>query len=124
MTPTTINLRKKTQVLSLEFGDKHYELSAEFLRVHSPSAEVKGHGGQGGQLPAAKSHVKMIRIEAAGNYAIRIIFDDGHASGLFTWDYLYTLCNQEKLLWETYLINLNKANKTRDPETSVLVFKP
>lgn len=124
MTPTKINLRKKTQVLLLEFGEEHYELNAEFLRVHSPSAEVKGHGGQGGKLPTGKSHVKITQLEAAGNYAVRIIFDDGHASGLFTWPYLYKLCSQQKLLWDTYLANLNQANKTRDPEASVLVFKP
>ena len=94
MIPTKINLRKKTQVLYLEFDAETFELSAEFLRVHSPSAEVKGHAGQGGELPSGKRFVNITKIEPAGNYAIRILFDDSHASGLYTWQYLYKLCTK------------------------------
>lgn len=124
MIPTQINLRRKTQALSLEFGAETFELSAEFLRVHSPSAEVKGHAGQGGELPTGKRLVKITQLEPAGNYAIRILFDDKHASGLYTWQYLYMLCTQQEKIWETYINKLHLAKKTRDPQESVLIFKP
>lgn len=124
MIPTKINLRKKTQVLCLEFDAETFELSAEFLRVHSPSAEVKGHAGQGGELPSGKRFVNITKIEPAGNYAIRILFDDSHASGLYTWQYLYKLCTQQEKLWDTYTTKLHLEKKTRDPQESVLTFKP
>lgn len=124
MTPTKINLRKKTQTLLLEFEKEQFELSAEYLRVCSPSAEVKGHAGQGGQLPSGKRFVKITTLEAAGNYAIRIIFDDSHNSGLYTWQYLYKLGKEQAHIWDTYLTNLHKENKTRDPQEAVLTLKP
>ena len=124
MIPTKINLRKKTQVLQLEFGNESFELNAEFLRVHSPSAEVKGHGGQGGELPSGKRFTKITQIQPAGNYAIRIVFDDNHDSGLYTWQYLYKLCIDQEDLWGTYLSKLHLAKKTRDPEQSVINFTP
>lgn len=124
MIPTKINLRKKTQTLHLEFHKELYDLSAEFLRVHSPSAEVKGHAGEGGQLPFGKRYVEIEKVEPAGNYAIRIIYNDGHASGLYTWPYLYKLATEQDTLWEAYLEALNINEKTRDPQTSVLRFDP
>jgi DUF971 family protein len=93
-------------------------LPAEFLRVHSPSAEVQGHGKP--ILQTGKLHVGLSSIEPAGNYALKLCFDDGHDSGLFTWDYLYQLATQQEALWTDYLSALAAAGKTRDPEQSVI----
>ena len=90
--PTEIRLNPAKNVLSIAFDDgARFELRAEYLRVESPSAEVRGHGG-GPKLPVlGKEHVKISRLEPVGNYAVRIIFDDGHDSGLYSWDFLAEL---------------------------------
>ncbi len=116
-TPTKIRLHKASKILELHFGAEQYELSCEFLRVHSPSAEVKGHGPGQEVLQYGKKNVSIRAIEAAGNYAIKLSFDDGHDSGIYSWDYLYQLCTQQESLWSTYLEKLHAANKTRDPES-------
>ena len=86
--PTAINLHKASRTLGLTYGpDEVYQLPAEFLRVHSPSAEVQGHGKP--ILQFGKLNVGLTKIEPAGQYALKLTFDDGHDSGLFTWDYLY-----------------------------------
>ena len=117
--PTAINLHKTSNTLGLTYGpDEAYQLPAEFLRVHSPSAEVQGHGKP--ILQFGKLNVRLIQIEPAGQYALKLIFDDGHDSGLFTWDYLYQLAVRQDALWIDYLAELKAAGKTRDPDQSVV----
>jgi len=104
MTPTHIRLLQKEKIVILSYDDgREFSLSCEFLRVHSPSAEVKGHGGLGGQLPKNKHNVNIKAIEPVGNYAVRFIFDDGHNSGIYAWDYLYDLAINQDKYWQTYL---------------------
>ncbi len=117
--PTAINLHKASKTLTLTYGpDEVYHLPAEFLRVHSPSAEVQGHGKP--ILQFGKLGVGLTKIEPAGQYALKLTFDDGHDSGLFTWDYLYQLSQRQEQLWADYLDELQKAGKTRDPALSVV----
>lgn len=116
--PSTIRLHKASRTLELHYGDQRYQLSAEFLRVHSPSAEVQGHGKP--ILQTGKLNVGLERIEPAGNYALKLCFDDGHDSGLFTWDYLYELATRHDALWADYLAQLSAAGKSRDPSESVV----
>jgi DUF971 family protein len=117
--PTAINLRKASKTLSLTYGPNEvYELPAEFLRVHSPSAEVQGHGKP--ILQFGKLGVGLTKIEPAGQYALKLTFDDGHDSGLFTWEYLYQLAVRQEDLWADYLQELKNAGKSRDPNETVV----
>ncbi|UVM73017.1 DUF971 domain-containing protein [Pseudomonas alvandae] len=117
--PTAINLHKASKTLTLKYApDEEYHLPAEFLRVHSPSAEVQGHGKP--ILQYGKLGVGLTRVEPAGQYALKLTFDDGHDSGLFTWDYLYQLAVRQEDLWNDYLAELKAAGKTRDPNESVV----
>ena len=120
MTPNKILLHKKSRQLELTYGDQNYRLDAEYLRAHSPSAEVRGHHGQGGQLPFGKKQVAITHIEAAGNYALHIVFDDGHDSGIYTWDYLHDLCVNKETHWQKYLDGLHQQGKSRDPDTQIV----
>lgn len=116
--PTAIKLHKASRTLELAYGSEHYQLGAEFLRVHSPSAEVQGHGKP--ILQYGKLNVALSRVEPAGNYALKLCFDDGHDSGLYTWDYLYQLATRQEQLWADYLQQLAAAGKSRDPNESVV----
>ncbi|KHK63487.1 1-(5-phosphoribosyl)-5-[(5-phosphoribosylamino)methylideneamino] imidazole-4-carboxamide isomerase [Pseudomonas frederiksbergensis] len=117
--PTAINLHKASKTLTLKYApDEEYHLPAEFLRVHSPSAEVQGHGKP--ILQYGKLGVGLTKVEPAGQYALKLTFDDGHDSGLFTWDYLYQLAVRQEDLWNDYLAELKAAGKTRDPNESVV----
>ncbi|MBI6563710.1 gamma-butyrobetaine hydroxylase-like domain-containing protein [Pseudomonas synxantha] len=117
--PTAVNLHKTSNTLGLTYGpDEVYQLPAEFLRVHSPSAEVQGHGKP--ILQFGKLNVRLNKVEPAGQYALKLTFDDGHDSGLFTWDYLYQLAVRQDALWSDYLAELKAAGKTRDPNQSVV----
>lgn len=117
--PSGINLRKASKTLSLTYGvNEVYELPAEFLRVHSPSAEVQGHGKP--ILQFGKLGVGLTKIEPAGQYALKLTFDDGHDSGLFTWEYLYQLAVRQEDLWADYLQELKNAGKSRDPNETVV----
>jgi len=120
--PTKIQLHKKSKTLELHFGAEAHQLSAEYLRVHSPSAEVKGHGPNQAVLQTGKKDVAIIAIEQAGNYALKLVFDDGHDSGIYTWDYLYQLCMDFESNWQRYLEALQKAGKSREKDTSVVKF--
>lgn len=101
--PTEMRLNPAKDVLTVSFDDgATFHLRAEYLRVESPSAEVKGHGGQRPPPPVGKQDVKINGLEPVGNYAVRIGFDDGHDSGLFSWDYLYRLGSEEASLWAAY----------------------
>ncbi|AZE52583.1 hypothetical protein C4K03_0397 [Pseudomonas synxantha] len=117
--PSAVNLHKTSNTLGLTYGpDEIYHLPAEFLRVHSPSAEVQGHGKP--ILQFGKLNVRLNKVEPAGQYALKLTFDDGHDSGLFTWDYLYQLAVRQDALWSDYLAELKAAGKTRDPNQSVV----
>lgn len=117
-TPSAIKLHKLSKTLELHYGEQSFQLSAEFLRVHSPSAEVQGHGNP--ILQTGKLNVGLQRIEPAGNYALKLCFDDGHDSGLYTWDYLYQLALHQDQLWADYLAELVAAGKSRDPDESIV----
>jgi phosphoribosylformimino-5-aminoimidazole carboxamide ribotide isomerase len=117
--PTAIQLHKASKTLTLKYGpEEEYHLPAEFLRVHSPSAEVQGHGNP--ILQFGKLGVGLTKVEPAGQYALKLTFDDGHDSGLFTWEYLYQLAQRQEALWEDYLSELKAAGKTRDPSEQII----
>lgn len=121
--PTDIKLKKASRTLMLSYADGHsYALSAEYLRVHSPSAEVRGHGNP--VLQTGKKHVGFKGIEQVGNYAVKLDFDDGHETGLYSWEYLYELATQQDRMWQAYLDQLAKAGASRDPTESVVRFVP
>lgn len=122
--PSKIHLHKKSKTLELVFDDNSYQLTAEFLRVHSPSAEVKGHGPGQETLVHSKINVGIQDIKATGNYGLTIIFDDTHDSGIYSWNYLNELAKNHKDLWGIYLAKLSASNKNRDPYTSVIQFSP
>ena len=114
-TPREIRLRKDERVLEITFTDGLvFRLPAELLRVESPSAEVQGHGGDKHILPGRRD-VAMENLEAVGNYAVRIVFDDGHDSGIYSWDYLRQLGENQEAIWNTYLAELDKRELSRDP---------
>ena len=119
MIPSDIKLHKASKTLTLTYASgEEFTLPAEFLRVHSPSAEVQGHGKP--ILQFGKLNVGLTKIEPAGQYALKLTFDDGHDSGLFTWDDLYQLAVRQDALWADYLAELKAAGKTRDPSQSVV----
>lgn len=112
--PTDILLHQRSRVLEVAFDDgARFNLSCEYLRVHSPSAEVRGHGPGQGVLQTGKETVNITAIEPVGNYAVKLVFDDGHDSGLYTWDYLYKLGHQFDHNWQTYLDALAQAGYER-----------
>ena len=115
--PTDLKLHRRSRELEVRFADgMSGRLSAEFLRVHSPSAEVKGHAAGEGLLVTDKENVNIARIEPVGRYAVRIVFDDGHDTGLYTWPILYELCSERDRKWQRYLERLAAAGKPRYPE--------
>jgi DUF971 family protein len=117
--PIDIKLHKASKTLTLKYASgEEYTLPAEFLRVHSPSAEVQGHGKP--ILQFGKLNVGLSGLEPAGQYALKLTFDDGHDSGLFTWEYLYQLAARQEDLWADYLAELKAAGKTRDPDQSIV----
>lgn len=117
--PDSINLHKKSRILEINFSDgQNFELSCELLRVYSPSAEVQGHGPGQSVLQIGKEKVTIDKIEAVGHYAVKLIFDDGHDTGLYTWDYLYKLGKNKDVLWKDYLKALNDAGHQRQEVTS------
>jgi DUF971 family protein len=117
MIPTDIKLHQVSSVLELQYEDGTiYNLSAEFLRVYSPSAEVQGHSKEQAVLQHGKKMVKIADLIPQGHYAIRIEFSDGHDSGIYSWEYLHDLGSQQDQLWADYLAQLKKANKTREPQ--------
>lgn len=114
--PTDIRLHRKSGILELVYGDgTRYELSAEFLRVHSPSAEVRGHGKGQEVLQTGKKQVRITAIQPTGNYAIRLTFDDRHDSGIYSWDYLRELGEHQERYWSEYLAKLKAARASREP---------
>ena len=117
--PSAIQLHKASKTLTLKYASgEEYHLPAELLRVHSPSAEVQGHGKP--VLQYGKLNVGLTKVEPAGQYALKLTFDDGHDSGLFTWEYLHELAVRQQALWADYLQELEKAGKSRDPSEHVV----
>lgn len=121
-TPTKIKLHKQSQQLEIQFSEASFYLPSEFLRVHSPSAEVKGHGPGQEVLQFGKKDVAIEKLEAAGNYGLKIYFNDGHNTGIYTWDYLHQLGLNQHELWKIYLNKLHKAGKSREKDTEVVKF--
>ena len=115
MQPTAITLHQASRVLEIAFDDgRSFRLPYEFLRVHSPSAEVRGHGPGQETLQTGKRDVTIDDIEPVGHYALRPKFSDGHDSGLYSWDYLYDLGERHDELWRSYLERLAAAHASRD----------
>ncbi len=114
--PTEIKLHQTSRVLEIAFADgRSFNLPYEFLRVYSPSAEVRGHGHGQEVLQTGKRDITINEVEAVGHYAIRPKFSDGHDTGIFSWDYLHELGTKQESNWKSYLARLEQAGKSRDP---------
>ena len=113
-TPIDIRLHQASKLLEIKF-DNNTEcmLSCEFLRVHSPSAEVRGHGAGQETLQLGKEQVNITAIEPIGNYAVKLVFSDGHDTGLYSWDYLYYLGQNYEAMWQDYIAKLEMAGHKR-----------
>lgn len=119
--PTGIQLHARSRQLELEYADGgRYQLSCEYLRVYSPSAEVLGHGPGQEVLQIGKINVGIESIRPVGNYALQLVFDDGHDTGLYAWPYLYQLCVEQEQRWQDYLERMEQAGANRDPEVQVI----
>ncbi len=115
-TPMEITLHQKSRQMEISFADgKRFELSYEFLRVYSPSAEVRGHGPGQEVLQVGKKNVDITAIDPVGSYAVQPRFSDGHDSGLYSWDYLYELGLDRDQLWQQYLQRMQAAGASREP---------
>jgi len=113
--PTEIKLHQKSRVLEIAFDDgKLFRLECELLRVYSPSAEVRGHGPGQEVLQPGKKDVEIAAVEPVGNYAVRLVFSDGHDTGLYSWDYLYGLGVDKERLWKEYLGRMAKEGASRE----------
>jgi DUF971 family protein len=118
MTPTAveIRLRQAEKRLEVDFDDgSRFAFPAEYLRVESPSAEVQGHGPNERRTVAGRRHVGIMSVEPVGHYAIRIMFDDLHDTGIYSWDYLYRLGREQPRRWQAYLAALAAQGLKRDP---------
>jgi DUF971 family protein len=119
--PTRVVVREAKDSLLITFSDvQEYSLPAEFLRVHSPSAEVRGHGEGNETLQYGKRNITIASLEQAGNYALQIIFSDGHDSGIYSWEYLRKLAENQEAMWSVYLEKLHNAGLSRDSESQVI----
>ena len=114
--PTELRLKQAEKRLEVDFDDgSRFVLPAEYLRVESPSAEVQGHSPSERKLVAGRREVGIIAVEPVGNYAVKLVFDDLHDSGLFTWDFLYDLGQRQEQVWADYVGRLAAAGLSRDP---------
>jgi DUF971 family protein len=117
--PTEIRLHQQSKLMEVSFADgAHFKFPYEYLRVYSPSAEVRGHGPGQETLQTGKRGVDITGVEAVGNYAIKPTFSDGHDSGIYSWDLLYDLGINQESYWQTYLIRLEAAGCNRDEDAS------
>jgi DUF971 family protein len=113
--PTEIKLHQKSRLLEIAFDDgQRFSLPCEYLRVFSPSAEVRGHGPGQEVLQVGKRDVGVSDIEPVGAYAVKLVFTDGHDTGLYAWDYLYELGEKQESSWKSYLARLEEAHASRD----------
>ncbi|MDP3483379.1 MAG: DUF971 domain-containing protein [Sulfuricella sp.] len=116
--PTEIKLHQKSRMLEIAFSDgQRFELPCEFLRIYSPSAEVRGHGPGQEVLQVGKKNVEITDVQPVGSYAVQLVFSDGHDSGLYSWDYLHDLGVNQEALWKKYLERMNEAGASREPAT-------
>ena len=116
MIPSSINIHKKSALLELVYDDQSYTLTAEYLRVFSPSAEVQGHDPSQAVLQHGKKDIQFKDIEPQGNYALKLIFSDSHDSGIYSWDYLYELATNYQINWTDYEQRLKDEGKSRDSQ--------
>ena len=116
--PTEIKLHQKSRRLELIYEDESYALDFEFLRVYTPSAEARGHGPGQEVLQTGKRNVDIERIEPVGTYALRLVFSDGHDSGLYSWDMLHNLGRHQAELWAEYLSQIERNGLSRDVDTT------
>ncbi|HQW37718.1 MAG TPA: DUF971 domain-containing protein [Usitatibacteraceae bacterium] len=115
--PTEIKLHQKSRLLEIAFDDgSRFTLPCEYLRVFSPSAEVRGHGPGQEVLQVGKRDVEIKEIEPVGNYAVKLVFSDGHDTGLYSWEYLHELGEKQESSWKSYLARLEAAGASRDPK--------
>ena len=115
--PTEIKLHQKSRILEIAFDDgSRFSLPCEYLRVFSPSAEVRGHGPGQEVLQVGKRDVEIKEIEPVGNYAVKLAFSDGHNTGLYSWEYLHELGEKQESSWKSYLKRLEEAGASRDPK--------
>lgn len=115
--PKEIKLHQQSKVLDISFSDgKSFQFTCEFLRAHSPSAEVRGHSPGQEVLQTGKKQVSINQIEPVGNYAIQFTFSDGHNTGIYSWDLLYNFGIQQDKMWRSYLQRLKQAGKHREPD--------
>ncbi|NCC28852.1 MAG: DUF971 domain-containing protein [Gammaproteobacteria bacterium] len=122
--PTEINLHQRSRILELAFDDgARFRLPCEYLRVYSPSAEVRGHSPQTAKLQVKKEAVNITDLQPVGNYAVKIFFDDGHKSGLYDWQYLYKLGRAWQPLWFDYLEKIKTAGYARTAPDPFEVMK-
>ena len=113
--PTELRLKKSERRVEVDFDDgTRFSLPAEYLRVESPSAEVQGHGNEEKRILPGKRSVGISGVEPVGNYAVRLLFDDGHDTGLYTWDYLYSLGAEQEDRWASYLAALTERHLSRE----------
>ena len=118
--PTEIKLHQQSRILEVAFNDgSRFEMPCEYLRVFSPSAEVRGHGPGQEVLQVGKKNVEIKAIEPVGQYAVVLMFSDGHDSGIYSWDYLYDLGRKQDFYWQAYLRRLEEAGESRDPKAMV-----
>lgn len=118
--PTEIKLHQQSRFMEIAFDDgKRFELPYEYLRVFSPSAEVRGHGPGQEVLQVGKKYVEVKAIEPVGQYAVVLVFSDGHDSGIYSWDYLYDLGAKQGFYWQSYLRRMEEAGASREPKTLV-----
>jgi DUF971 family protein len=123
--PTEIKLHQKSRVLEIAFADgKRFSLPFEFLRVYSPSAEVRGHGPGQEVLQVGKKDVDITNIEPVGSYAVQLVFSDGHDSGLFSWDTLYDMGANQDTMWKHYLERMQAAGASREAATGAFAQRP
>lgn len=124
-TPSAIKLHRKSRVLEVTYPDgARFELPCEYLRVFSPSAEVRGHAGGEPLLIGGKRNVNIERIEPVGSYAVRLVFDDGHGTGLYSWQVLHDLGANRKRYWARYVQRLEEIGMSRDSEVVKLAALP
>ena len=113
--PTEIKLHSKSRMLEVAFDDgKSFRMSCEYLRVYSPSAEVRGHGPGQEVLQVGKKNVEIGSIDPVGNYGVKLVFSDGHDTGIYSWDYLYDLGEKQDSSWKSYLARLEQAGGKRE----------
>ena len=113
--PTELRLHKDRKTLTVTFGDESFDLAAEYLRVKSPSAEVQGHSPDQRVTVPGKKNVGIMEVLPVGNYAVRLVFDDLHSTGIFGWDYLLDLGRNHAKYWQEYIDELAAKNLSRDP---------